>query len=187
MDIKSEANYDNKISERLQLILKYALLEMKGIAALTGRSPDIFYAVLSGRRSLTSDLASRIGRSLDFDGNIIFNINSSIPTSIKHSPNLQKFRSDNINNKEFFIDTWHQNKDSTFIKSNLIYRGYFSEPRYAWEVSKRLKELGKIINSDLLSKQLKYFVTKGVLQSKRAPIKLKGGGFGDRLVDVYFV
>lgn len=187
MDNENSSAYNKKISERILLILEYAKLELKGIAALTGKSIDIFYAVISGRRRLTNELATIIGRSLDFDGYIIFNINTAIPQSIKQSPTLQKFRKENRNNKEFFIDTWHEGKDSTFLKTHLVYEGYFSEPRYTWEVSDKLKEFNKKIGSDLLSKQLKYLVTKGVLRSTRAPIKLKRGGYGERLVDVYYL
>jgi len=186
MDNENQHLYNKKISERILLVLQYAGLELKGIATLTGKSIDIFYAIISGRRRLTNQLATLIGQALDFDGSIIFNINSPIPQSIKQSINLQKFKKENHNNKEFFIDTWADNKDSTFIKTHLIYPGYFSEPRYAWEVSQKLETLGRKINSDLLSKQLKYFVTKDILKSKRAPIKLKSGGYGNRKVVVYY-
>jgi len=187
MDNKSDKDYNKKISERIVQILDFAGLEIKGIAAMTGKSIDIFYAVISGRRSLSNDLAKIIGDSLDFDGNIIFNLNTTIPTSIKNSKNLSQFRQDNINNKEFFLDTWSKDKDSNFIKRKLIYSEYFSEPRYAWEVNERLVELGRDLDSDLLSKQLKYFVRKGIIKSKRSPIKLKGGGYGKREVDVYYI
>lgn len=187
MENKTGIEYNKLISERLIEILRYSNLEIKGIAALTKRSIDIFYSVLSERRPLSKDLAKVIGDSLDFDGMIIFNINTAIPNTIKTSQNLSKFREKNINNKDYFTDTWSENKDSTFIKNKLIYTGYFSEPRYAWEVNNKLLTLGRKIDSDLLAKQLKYFVTKNILKSKKARIKLKSGDFGKRIVDVYFI
>lgn len=187
MDINNENNYNKIISERLIQILNYSNLEIKGIAALTDRSIDIFYAVLAQRRPLSQELAKAIGDALDFDGMIIFNINIQIPTSIKTSPSLLAFRKENISNHNYFTDSWSADKDSSFIKDKLVYSGYFSEPRYAWEVNDTLKNLGRKLDSDLLSKQLKYLVTKEIIKSKRAPIKLKNGGFGKRMVDVYYL
>lgn len=187
MEKDFDAEYNKKISERIIQILDYAGLEVKGIAVLTGRSIDIFYAIINYRRPLSQELATIIGESLNFDGSIIFNLNTPVPSSIKNSQTLQQFRKDNIHNKDFFIDSWSENKDSTFIEKQLINTGYFNKPRYAWEVNEKLKSKGRKLNSDLLSKQLKYFVKKGMLKSKRVPIKLKSGGFGKREVDVYFV
>ncbi|SJN47923.1 hypothetical protein [Sphingobacterium sp. JB170] len=178
--------YDKKISERILLILKYSSLEIKGIAALTNKSPDIFYAIITRRRRLSPKLASVIGEALDFDGNIIFNLNIPIPTTIKESQKLSTFKKANANNRFFFIDTWTKNKDSTFIREQLLDKGYFAYPRYAWEVNQQLLKLGKRLDSDLLTKQLKYLVEKGLLKSKKAPLKLKEGGYGSRSVTVYF-
>src|SRR5699024_4824724 len=157
MNNNSDLNYNKKISERIVYILDLTELEIKGIAAITGKSIDIFYAVISCRRPLSQDLARVIGKSLNFDGSIIFDINTPIPGAIKKSSNLLQFRRDHINNKDFFIDTWTNDKDSVFIKKHLIYTGYFSTPRYAWEVNRKLEHLGRKLDSDLLSKQLKYF------------------------------
>lgn len=186
MNNNSDLNYNKKISERILRILDLTGLEIKGIAALTGKSIDIFYAVISCRRPLSQDLARVIGKSLNFDGSIIFDMNTPIPMTIKNSSNLLQFRQEHINNKDFFINTWTNDKDSAFIKKHLIYSGYFSTPRYAWEVNRKLERLGRKLDSDLLSKQLKYFVKKEILESKKAALKLKKGGFGKRMVDLYW-
>lgn len=127
---------------------------------LTGRSTDIFYVVISCRRKLKKDLAEIIGESIGFDGNSIFNMNAQIDPEIGNYHNLKKFRRENTNNKEYFTAPWSEGKDSVFIRKNLIYTGYFSQRRYAWEVNSKLDELGRKLNRDLLSKHLRYFVKK---------------------------
>lgn len=167
-------------------ILLITDLEIKGISALTGRSTAIFYAILACRRPLSKKLALLIGRSLDFDGMLIFNLNSAIPQFIKNSSSLAKFRQENSSNIEFFRQSWSVEKDSTFIHSQLIEKGYFLQLRFTWEINEKLEEMGRKIPSDLLNKQLKYFVEKRILQSMRLPIKLKHGQFGKRLVHAYY-
>jgi len=186
MTTYNKKEYNKVLSERLKIILFLAGLELKGIAAITNRSIDIFYAILSQRKPLTVELACVIGEALDFDGKLIFNLNSPIPSTIKNSEKLKKFKIENFSNREYFVNSWSDEKVSNYIKSKLIETDYFLQPKYAWEVNKKLADLGRNINSDLLSKHLKYLVTKGVLKSKRGPIKLKGGGFGLREVDIYF-
>jgi len=182
----NKKEYNKILSERLKMILYLAGLEIKGIAAITNKSIDIYYAILSQRKPLTVELAFTIGEALDFDGKLIFNLNSPIPNSIKYSEKLRKFKFENFSNIEYFVNSWSDEKISNYIKRKLIDTDYFVQPKYAWEVNNKLADLGRKINSDLLSKHLKYLVTKGVLKSKRAPIKLKGGGFGLREVDIYF-
>ncbi|MCY4778814.1 hypothetical protein ORI89_04060 [Sphingobacterium sp. UT-1RO-CII-1] len=187
MDREANDNYNKTISERLLLILEYSQLEIKGIAVLTEKSIDIFYAVLSLRKPLSKDLANSIGKALDFDGSVIFNLNIKIPSSIRESTTLSQFKKENINNKQYFSDLWSKNKDSEFIKTNLIYKGYFSEPRYTWEISEALIELDRDIDPDLLKSYLKYFVKKDILKSKVAPIKKKNGEYGTRKVNIYYL
>lgn len=187
MDNILDENYNKKISERILRILDYSSLEIKGIAALTKKSIDIYYAIIAKRKKLTVNLAKTIGDSLDFDGMIIFDLNSPIPKSIKESPNLNKFRLDNINNIEYFKDKWTDNKDSTFIKKELIEKGFFNTYRYTWEINNELKKLGRNIKSDNLSKYLKYFLETEILDYKKKPIKLKNGKLGERIVFVYIL
>jgi hypothetical protein len=149
-------------------------------------SIDIFYSILSGRRPLTHELALIIGDALNFDGNIIFNINYQIPSTIKNSSNLNKFRQENSNNLDYFTETWSEQKASHFIKLELIQKDFFNTPKYTWEVNEQLKSLGKKINSNLLNKHLKYLVEKNLLKSKRAPLKRKNGDYGTRMVEVYY-
>lgn len=179
--------YDKIISKRIIQILEYSKLEIKGIAAITDKSIDIFYAIINLRRKLSPELAKAIGDALNFDGSIIFNINIEIPASIALSINLKAFRNDNLMNKEFFSDLWSDNKDSTFIKKNLIYKGFFSEDRYTWEINDSLSELGRDIDPNLLKSQLRYLVKKGLLYSKPAAIKKRSGEYGTREVNVYYL
>lgn len=187
MSKENDKNYNKIISKRIVEILEYSKLEIKGIAAITGKSIDIFYAIINLRKKLTPELAKAIGRALDFDGNIIFNINIQIPPSIIDSIKLKEFRNANIMNKEFFSDIWSADKDSTFIKKNLVYRGFFSEERYTWEITDALSALNRDIDPDLLKSQLKYLVTKDLLKSKLARIKKRSGEYGNRMVHVYYL
>lgn len=187
MDSLHSSEYDKNIAQRIEVIMQYAELEIAGLAQLTGLSIDTIYAVLSGRRKLSKKSANLIGDSLDFDGNIIFNLNVKIPMIINKSQKLQNFRSNFKENKEYFATTRLDRKTSYFIQIELIDKGFFISEKFTWEVSEECERLDRPINSNLLNKQLKYFVTKGILQSKRAPIKLKNGGYGKRLVDVYYV
>lgn|SRR5690606_98496 len=184
---ENDKSYNKKISKRIIEILDYSNLEIKGIAAITNKSIDIFYAIINLRKKLSQELATAIGNALDFDGNIIFNINIEIPDSIRQSQNLKKFRDENINNTEYFSDLWSANKDSTFIKRELIYNGFFSKQRYTWEISDKLRVLKRDIRPDLLKSHLKYLVTKNELKSKLAPLKKRNGGYGTRLVNVYYL
>lgn len=186
MNSLHSSEYDKNIAERIELIMQYTELEIAGLAELTGLSIDTIYAILSGRRKLSKKSAKLIGENLDFDGSIIFNLNTKIPTSIKKSIKLQNFRLNFKENKEYFSNTRLDRKTSYFIKLRLIDEGFFSSEKFTWEVNEECEKLGKSINSNLLNKQLKYFVTKGILKSKRAPIKLKSGGYGNREVDAYF-
>lgn len=187
MNQKEDQSYNKIISKRIIQILEYSKLEIKGIAALTDKSIDIFYAIINLRRKLSPELAKAIGDALNFDGSIIFNFNIEIPSSIAHSINLKAFRKDNLMNKEFFSDLWSGDKDSTFIKKNLIYKGFFSEERYTWEISDSLVELGRDIDPNLLKSQLRYLVKKGLLFSKPAPLKKRSGEYGSREVNVYYL
>lgn len=185
MDWDKELAYNKKISERILQVLKYADLEVKGIAVLTNKSIDIFYAVISGRRALSKNLAFTIGKALNFNGNELFNLNLPVPKTIKNSPNLQQFKKDNINNIEYFISTWTAKKDSTFIKENLIDNNFFATPRYTWEVTVELERLNKKIKNDHLSSYLRHFAKIGILKKESRPIKLKNGEFGIRPASVY--
>ena len=187
MDLSDSSKYDKNIAQRIEAIMQYSGLEIAGLAQLTGLSIDTIYAILSGRRKLSKKSANLIGNSLDFDGNIIFNLNVKIPTNIAKSTKLQNFRSNFKENTEYFATTRLDRKSSYFIQVELIDKGFFISEKFTWEVSEECERLGRAINSNLLNKQLKYFVTKGILQSRRAPIKLKNGGYGKRIVDVYYL
>lgn len=186
MDRDKELAYNKKISEKILQVLEYADLEIKGIAVLTNKSIDIFYAVISGRRTLSKDLARTIGDALNFNGNELFNLNSPVPKTIKNSPNLQQFKKDNVNNINYFSSSWTAKKDSTFIKENLIDNNFFATPRYTWEVNVELKRLNKEIKNDHLSSYLQYFTETGILKKESRTIKLRDGSQGKRSAFVYY-
>lgn len=186
MNRESITTFNKLIAKRIHQILFITELEIKGLAAITNRSTAIFYAVLSCKRPLSKKLALQIGNSLGFDGMLIFKLNTAIPAFIKNSACLAKFRQENSSNINYFRPSWSNEKDSTYIFTQLIEKGYFSELRFTWEITNKLVELGRNIPSDLLNKQLKYFVHKQILQSMRLPIKLKEGKFGKRLVHAYY-
>lgn len=187
MGLINDNSYNKLISKRIIQILEYSKLEIKGIAAITDKSIDIFYAIINLRKKLTPKLAQAIGNALDFDGNIIFNFNIEIPPNISNSNNLKTFRKENIMNREFFSDLWTTDKDSEFIKNNLIYQGFFSEERYTWEVTKALSTMGREIDPDLVKSQLKYLATIDLLKKKLAPIKKTNDTYGSRKVYVYYL
>lgn len=186
MKISEKEQYNISIQERLKTVQKYAELEIEGLAQLTGLSIDTFYSLYSGRRRLTLKTAQNIGYALNFDGSIIFDLNSPIPISIKTSENLKKFRKEYAYNVEFFSKSWSSRKLSKIIEIKLIEKGFFAIPRYTLEVKNALLILEETVNSDLLNKQLKYLVIRGLLKKRKARLKDKSGKELQREVYVYF-
>ena len=90
------------------------------------------------------------------------------------------------NNHEYFIDTKIDRRPSYFIEFEILNTNFFKEPKYVWEVNDICKELGKRLSSDKLKKHLGYFVKTNKLKSEKRPIKLRKGGFGERMVDVFW-
>ncbi len=182
---KTNEEYNLIVAERVKAIQLLSDLEVEGFAQITGLSKDIFYSIYSGRRRLTLETAKIIGESLDFDGSIIFDLNTPIPSSIKHSVNLKRFKREHIYNVEFFSKSWSEKKLSKIIESKLIEKGFFSSPKYTSDVMKELISLGEVANNDLLNKQLKYFTIKGQLRKYKAKLKNKFGEELNREVYVY--
>jgi plasmid maintenance system antidote protein VapI len=186
MENSSNNQYSHAIIARVRGILEMAGLEILGLSVLTGLSESHVYSLLSGRRSLTEDVALVIGESLNFDGRIIFNLNIDIPESIKKSINLKKFRLRFKDNKEYFIDTKIERKPSHFVEHEVVGSDFLNEPKYVWEINEYCSKHGKDYTSDKLKKYLGYFAKTGKLNSKKASIKLRNGAFGNRMVDVFW-
>lgn len=179
-------DYGNAIIERLKLVMELAGLEISGFSVLTDLSESQIYSLLSGRRTLTEKVAIRIGESLGFNGLMIFNLQQDIPEGIKRSDNLKKFSLKYKDNHEYFIDTKIDRKPAYFLEFEVLSTNFFNKPKYVWEVNDFCKELGRKFISDKLKKYLNYFVTISKLKSEKRPIKLRKGGFGQRMVDVFW-
>lgn len=182
---KTNEEYKTIVAKRVKAIQLLSDLEIEGFAQITGLSKDIFYSIYSGRRRLTPETAKIIGQSLDFDGSIIFDLNTPIPVSIKNSINLKRFRREHAYNIEFFSKSWSEKKLAQIIKSKLIDKGFFASPKYTSDVKNELMSLGETVNSDLLNKQLKYFTVKGELRKYKTKLKNKFGEDLKREVYVY--
>lgn len=185
VNIKDDS-YNKEISKRFALILNYTQLEILGGAKFFGLSVDIIYAILSGRRKLSNNIATLIGEKLNFDGSIIFNLNIPIPETIKISENLELFKKANKNNLNYFVSTWNDKKLSELIKNKLVSENFFNEPKYTWEVTNALKKYTPDINPDLVNKQLKYLAEIKIINRKKAFIKLRNNLYGTRQVDVFW-
>jgi plasmid maintenance system antidote protein VapI len=185
MEFKSDG-YKKALIDRLKKLMELSNLEIKGFSKLTGISENHIYSILSGRRTLTSVSADKIGKGLDFDGTLIFNLQIELPEQIKKSETLKKFIADNRNNTEYFIDSNKKKKLSTFIKQDILPTDLLKVPRYVWEINTFCESKGRKILSDTLKKHLSYLVVKGELKSKKRPIKKRDGSFGERMVDVFW-
>jgi len=179
-------SYDLSIVERIKLIMEISDLEILGLSKLTGISDAHIYSLLNGRRKLTDDIAEKIGSSLDFDGMLIFKLNKEIPASISRSNTLLKFREEHKLNTEYFSSTKVDRKGSAFFEYELLPTSLFEEPKYTWEVKDACKRYGRNYTSNEVNGYLKYLVVRKLLRSEKRSIKLRTGGFGERLVDVFY-
>jgi plasmid maintenance system antidote protein VapI len=183
---KVNSEYNLLIAERIKLIMKIAGLEILGLSKITSISDSHIYSLLRGRRNLTDEVADRLGKALDFDGQIIFKLNKEIPTSISKSMNLSKFKLAYKLNEEYFLDARIDRKGRAFIEYELLTTTLFDHPVYAWEVKLACKEQKRNYSSNEIIGYLKYFVVRKLLKSEKRPIKKRNGGFGNRLVDVFW-
>lgn len=161
-------------------------LEIPGFAVFIDRSESHIYSLLNGRREVTSDIALDIGNKLGFDGLRIFKLNQELPAGIENTPFLNNFKRQYRDNPEFFTSSKGERRVSHFIQFELINTDLFDTPKYVWEINEVCVLHGRTLESDVLSKHLKYFVKRGFLRSEKRPIKLRDGTFGVRLVDVFF-
>jgi len=186
MEKSPDPNYSEALADRLRYIMETIGLELPGFALFIGKSESHVYSLLSGRRGITNDIAKDLGSKLEFDGSKIFKLNQPIPSSIINGKYLNNFKQQYINNPEYFVSTKIDRKLSYYVQFELVNTDLFDSPRYVWEVNDVCRKFGKVFKSDTLSKILKHLVTKGVLQSKKEPIKLRNGSYGSRKVDVFF-
>lgn len=184
-----QQDYSKAIAERIKDIMIIIDLDVAGIAELFGKSTSHIYGIINGTRPLSESFAKEIGEKLGFDGSKIFNLKSRIPTSISKSESLMIFKANYKHNPEYYLSTKFKRSTNTFIVDVLLKSDCFNDGyKYLNEITEYCQlELNKKFIDDQLSKALQYAVKKGVLRSEKRPIKLKNGGFGKRLVDVYFL
>lgn len=182
-DITKE--YKMAVAARVKQIRILAELEIEGFAKITEVSKDILYSINRGDKRLTPKIAKKIGVAFEFDENIIFDLTSPIPNTIKNSKKLKDFRENYKYNVEFFSKSWTQKKLSNIINTNLIQKGFFKTPKYAFEVRSALIALGEDPDNALLHQQLKYFSEeKKPLKKQEAKMKNK---LGEDLVRVVYI
>lgn len=181
--------YSKAIANRVQTIMKITGLDVAGFAEFFKKSTSHIYGILNNTRVLSEVFAREIGDKLEFDGVKIFNLNSKIPLSISKAEALIKFKIDHEDNPEYFLSTKAKRSPNSFVTDVLLKSDCFKEGyKYLNEVAEYCKtELNKEFVDDQLSKALQYAVKTKVLKSTKKPIVLKGGGFGKRLVDVYYL
>lgn len=181
--------YSQAIAQRILTIMKIIDLDFAGFAEFFGRSTSHVYGILNGTRPLSEVFAREIGEKLEFDGAKIFNLNAKIPSSISKAEYLIQFKSEHRDNPEYFLSTKSKRSPNSFVSEVLLKSDCFEEGyKYLSEITEYCKtELNREFVDDQLSKALQYAVKTGILKFKKKPIKLVNGGFGKRLVDVYYL
>ncbi|WP_200976474.1 helix-turn-helix transcriptional regulator [Echinicola sp. 20G] len=187
MEKENDLTYDQEIGERLKMIMEYLGLHVEGFAKLLEISSNHTYSILRGRRKFTQDRAKILSDKISsISQSEIFDLNSKIKSNIGDSEWMQGFRENYKNNREFFVESWEERKLSTLIRNKLLYKNYFMNRRTVAEVRKACMDLGEVHISEKITKRLLYLVKIGLIFSEKVPIVLKGGGKGDRLINVYW-
>ncbi|HEU0227466.1 MAG TPA: helix-turn-helix domain-containing protein [Arachidicoccus soli] len=182
----NKIEYSTFISQRVQKLMDLSGLELIGFADFLSVSESHLYAILNGTRDLTEDVAEKIASAFDLKGGQILRPNYKIPKSIKKSELLNKFCDENKDVKSYFIDTRKERKDSYFVENDLYQTTLFDKPIYIWEIKEYCESIGKKYTSKRLSQILKYMVETKKLKSKKKPLKLRSGGYGERIVEVFY-
>lgn len=178
--------HQKKVSDRVKLLMDTAGLELSGFADYLSISESHLYAVLNGTRDLTEDVAERIGAAFDLTAGQVLRVSYRIPKSIKKSKSLNKFYDENKNVAAYFQSTREDRKDSHFIETQLLGSGLFDSAVYIWEVRQACLQVGRQYSSKRLSQILNYLVDTKKLKSEKRPLKLRNGGYGKRVVDVFY-
>lgn len=186
MENTGSLNYSESISERILIIMNNSGLTIAGFSEITKISESHLYALINGNRDLTGSVADKLGKPFNLKGSQILRLDYKIPINFNRSLELINFKRVFVDNFEYFITTKNSSKASYYIEYELLNSEVFNQPVYLWEVILELEKFGKQYTSKELSQILHYLVTTGKLRSKKAPIKLKGGGYGTRMVEVYF-
>ena len=174
------------LSKRVQFLMSTSGLEIPGFAAFTTFSESYIYSLISKRRNLTKEASEVIGDKFDSNWELLYNIGFNIEEAVKSSDNLNRFKIENKGNDDYFTSTRKDRKLSYFIEFEIIPNHLFDTPQYVWEVNDYCKKQGREIISDKLKKALAYLVVRGKLKSQKRQIKLRNGGFGTRMVDVFY-
>jgi len=178
--------YKEKISQRVQSLMNASGLEVPGFADYLSISESHLYAILNGRRDLTEDVAEKIAAAFNLKGSQVLRINYRIPKSIKKSNSLNNFCVENKNVESYFKSTRSERKDSYYIENDLYNTDLFDSAIYIWEVKEYCLGMGRKYTSKRLSQILRYMVDRKLLKSKKKKLKLRNGGYGERMVDVFF-
>ncbi|MFI5136245.1 MAG: hypothetical protein ACHQIM_00370 [Sphingobacteriales bacterium] len=186
MGKNKHTEYSAFISERILLIAQNSGLTITGLSEITKVSESHIYALINGNKKLKGDIAEKLGRPFKLQGWQLLGLDFEIPGNFNKSTDLISFRREFKGNIEYFYETKNKIKTSHFIEKEFINNPIFDEPVYLWEIMESLKGIGKQYSSKDLSQVLHYFATKNKLLSEKRPLKLKSGGFGTRMVDVFF-
>jgi len=186
MKNEDSLNYSESISERILLIMKNSGLTIAGFSEITKVSESHIYALVNGNRELTGAIADKLGMPFNLKGWQLLKLDYKIPSNFNRSIVLINFKKEFNQNFEYFYKTKNSNKASYFIEYDFINSSLFDTPVFLWEIILELDRIGRLYASKDLSQILHYLVTKGKLKSEKHPMKLKGGGYGSRIVEVYF-
>lgn len=186
MQKRNEQVYKEEIIQRVQKLMDATGLEVPGFADYLTISDSHLYAILNGTRDLTVDVAEKIGAAFDLKGSQILRINYRISITLKKSESLNNFCDENKDVHSYFISNRIERKDSYYIETVVLNSGLFNSPIYIWELREYFKSKEKKYTSKRLSQILNYMVVKGILKSKKRPLKLRNGEYGNRSVDVFF-
>lgn len=188
--LNDSKSLNKKIADRLNTVMLYSNLEILGLSVLTEITENHIYSILTYRRRLTEEIASRIGEQIGFDGRIILDLNKTIPKSkIGNSQKLKAFKEQNKLNDKYFLDTKKDRSIDHFIQYELLLSDLFNDgPKYLKEIRTYCKtQHNKTYTSDELSKGLKYAASKSLIKTKKQLIKKIDGTFGTRMVDVFYL
>jgi plasmid maintenance system antidote protein VapI len=186
MGKNKHTGYSALISERILLLAKNSGLTITGLSEITKVSESHIYALINGNKKLKGDIAEKLGRPFKLQGWQLLRLDFEIPSNFNKSSDLISFRKEFKGNIEYFYETKNKIKTSHFIENEFLNNPIFNEPVYLWEIIEKLKSIGKQYSSKDLSQILHYLIIKNKLLSEKRPLKLKHGGFGSRLVDVFF-
>lgn len=183
---KNSSGYSKTQGERIQRLMKLSGLELIGFAEFTGVSESHIYAIINGRKELTEKTADKIAASFGLHGYQLLDSGFKLTKKLSNTPSLNKFYKENKRVHDYFINTRIDRKVAYFIEHEILTKKTFNNPFYVSDVRDACFESGKRYASKRVSQTLNYLVEMGKLKSKKAPMKLKDGTLGMRIIDVFF-